>query len=388
MAPRRRRKGGGQDAFNELYHLTRDRAHFVALSITRNEQDALDIVQDAYLKAWQGIGNLQKPEQFPAWLRQTTGNAAKDYIKKRKPAMFASGGGDDGPSIFDLQPEEDGEYIPDVSLDTAETRRLIMAIVDELPEDQRLCVLMYYYDEIPLGEIAATLDVPVGTVKKRLHLARKKISDGVEGLEKEHGVKLYGAAPIPLLIWLLKGAASTSAANLPPVILGSTAAAGTAAGGITAAAASSKVAAAVALPKVVAAVAATGLYIIGAAALQGTGWLDSQPDGPVYAGSALYIYKGLAPPNTSLTIRPGKKSIGWAAFQGQYNIVSVTFPDTLLHIGNFALSSTLITTVDIPPSVTRIGSGAFAGNVTIYGAKGSAAETYAAANGNTFVPRS
>jgi len=113
-----------------------------------------DIVQDAYLKAWQGLGGLQKPEQFPVWLRQITGNAAKDYIKKRKSVMFASGD-DDEPSIFDLQPEEDGEYIPDTSMDTAETRCLIMEIVDELPEDQWLCVMMYYYDELPLPSAAA-----------------------------------------------------------------------------------------------------------------------------------------------------------------------------------------------------------------------------------------
>ena len=262
----RRTQDGSQEAFDELYQLTRDRAYFVALSVTRNEQDALDIVQDAYLKAWQSIGDLQKPELFTAWLRQITGNTAKTYIKKRKPLMFVSGD-DDGAGILNFLPEEDGAYIPDASMDSAETRRLIMEIVEGLPEDQRLCVLMYYYDELPLGEIAEALDAPLGTVKKRLYLARKKISDSVEDLERKHGVKLYGAAPIPLLIWLLKTtAAGGGSAALPPMILGSSAAAagGTAAGGVAAAAA--KASAAVTLPvKIVAGVAATAVIAGGAA---------------------------------------------------------------------------------------------------------------------------
>jgi len=209
---------GSRDAFNELYRLTRDRAYFVAFTITRNEQDALDIVQESFLKAWQRIASLEKPERFQAWLRQITGNTAKDYIKHHSPLLFP---GDDGDTenLFNLQEERDCGYIPDAAMDTAETRRLIMDIVDELPEDQRLCTLMYYYDELSLSDIAATLDVPEGTVKKRLYLARKKISGGVEALEKK-GTKLYGAAPIPLLIWMLRGAAEGTGKAMPPVILG------------------------------------------------------------------------------------------------------------------------------------------------------------------------
>ena len=150
----------------------------------------------------------------------------------------------------------DEGYIPDASMDTAETRRLIMEIVDELPEDQRLCVMMHYYDELPLAEIAAALDVPMGTVKKRLYLARNKISDGVENLEKKQGVKLYGAAPIPLLIWLLKNAAGESAAALPPFILGSSAVTATGAAAASASTATGGIFAGAALTKIIVAAAA------------------------------------------------------------------------------------------------------------------------------------
>ncbi|MCL1963463.1 MAG: sigma-70 family RNA polymerase sigma factor, partial [Firmicutes bacterium] len=218
---------GNQDAFNELYRLTRDRAYFVALTITRNEQDALDIVQDSYLKAWQSLDNLQKPEQFQAWLNQITGNTAKNYIKHHSPLLFL-GSDDDTDGFFDLQEERDGDYIPDAAMDTAETRRLIMDIVDALPEDQRLCVLMYYYEDMGLPEIATALDIPQSTVTSRLHRARRKISDGVEALAKK-GTMLYGGAPMSLFVWLLKHLAFESGKNLPPVILGAATAGGAAA---------------------------------------------------------------------------------------------------------------------------------------------------------------
>jgi len=246
---------GSQDAFNELYRLTRDRAFFVARSIAGNEQDALDIIQDSYLKAWQNLHGLKQPEQFPAWLRQITGNTAKNYLRRGKPQLFLPGGEE---NLLDFQAEEDGAYIPDAAMDTAETRRLIMEIVDGLPEDQRLCVLMYYYDDMGLPEIAAALDIPQSTVTSRLYRARRKISDGVEDLERR-GTKLYGAAPGPLLVWLLRGAAAESAATaLPPVVLGG-AAAGTAAVG-------GGVLASFAVPKIIAGIAALAIAGGGAAA--------------------------------------------------------------------------------------------------------------------------
>ena len=224
---------GSQDAFNELYRLTRDRAYFVALTITRNEQDALDILQDSFLKAWQSLDSLQKPEQFPAWLQRITGNTAKNYIKHHSPLLF-TGSDDDTDDLFDLQVEKDSEYIPDAAMDTAETRQLIMKIVDGLPEDQRLCVLMYYYEDMGLAETADALGVPQSTVTSRLYRARKKISDGVEDLEHK-GTKLYSAAPIPLLIWLLRKTAGETGKALPPVILGGSAAGAAVIGGTLAA---------------------------------------------------------------------------------------------------------------------------------------------------------
>ena len=265
---------GNQDAFNELYLLTRDRAYFVAFSITKDEQDALDILQDSYLKAWQGIGSLQNPEQFPAWLHQITGNTAKNYVRQRKPQLFQPGA-EDETDILGLQAEKDSGYIPDAAMDTEETRRLIMDIVDDLPEDQRLCILMYYYDDVPLQEIAAALEIPYSTAMSRLALGRKKISRGVEELERA-GTKLYGAAPIPLLVWMLNHAAAESGRLLPPLVLAAPAAGGAAAGAAATAA--------VALPKVIAGIAAVLVITGGTAAVKRV--VDSRQAADSYLSTA------------------------------------------------------------------------------------------------------
>ena len=267
----RKASGGDEEAFNEIYRLTRDSAYFVAYSITHDEQDALDIVQEGYLKAWQGLKKMESPEICAAWLNRIMGNTAKNYVKQRRPQIFQPL--EDGEDILGWQPERDSDYVPDAAMDTAETRRLIMAIVDDLPEDQRLCVLMYYYNDLDMHEIAAALEVPYKTVDSRLRYARRKISNGVEDLERR-GTKLYGAAPIPLLIWLLRHVAGESSKRLPPVIFGSsTAAAGAAAAGtataggtLAGAAAGGGILAAVTLPKIVAAVVAAVIICGGSTA--------------------------------------------------------------------------------------------------------------------------
>ena len=78
---------GDVSAFNELYLLTRNRAWFVVLSITKNEDDAMDILQDAYLKAWQKRESLRQPEKFVSWFNQVTANTARDFLRSRKPLL-------------------------------------------------------------------------------------------------------------------------------------------------------------------------------------------------------------------------------------------------------------------------------------------------------------
>ena len=227
---------GSVSAFQELYKHTRQGAWFVALSITRNEHDAQDILQESYLKAYKSMDQLERPESFVAWLNQIVANKAKNYISRKKPDSFADYGNE---NALDWQEETDPAFLPDEHLDQTEAKALIAALVRELPEDQRLVVLLHYYDDMEVAAIAKSLEIPEGTVKSRLGRARQKLAAMLQQAQGK-GLKLYSLAPIPLLAYFIKllGFDAPGSDRLPPLLIGSAAAGSAAAGGAAAAAGS------------------------------------------------------------------------------------------------------------------------------------------------------
>lgn len=204
-----RARNNDQDAWNELYNQTCKGAYFVALKVCGKEQDALDLVQDAYLTAYTQLERLQDPAKFQPWLNMIVANKCRDYLKKKRPVLFSEIGTEDDSQ---LEWEDDREYnLPEQHLDREETSRIVAELINALPEEQRLCVLLYYQEEMSVSEIAQALQVSDGTVKSRLNYARKKVGDKVRELEKK-GTKLYGLSPIPFFIWLLRGEAEATSA--------------------------------------------------------------------------------------------------------------------------------------------------------------------------------
>ena len=185
--------------------------------------------------------------------------------------------------MLDTYETLDEQEVPDKALDNDETRRMIAELVDDLPDAQRQCVLLYYYDEMSVKDIAASLEVSENTVKSRLNYARKSIKEGVECYEKQ-GIKLYGLSPLPFLLFFLgrdaKACGMTAEqavqvvrqvlqnASAAAVGTGAAAAANAAAGGSAASTAGGSAVAAAA--KTAAAAAGKGLFGLSAKAIAGT----------------------------------------------------------------------------------------------------------------------
>lgn len=230
---------GDNDAFGKLYQLTEKQAYFIALRIAKNEDDALDILQDCYIKAMQKMDTLENPENFVAWFNQIVSNTSKNYVVKSKPMLFRDD--EDEAAVMDFQADDSLDAKPDDSLDTDETRAFIRELVDELPEDKRMCVLMFYFQNMGTAEIAKELGISEGTVKTRLYHSRDKIKQSIEALEKK-GIKVRGIAPIPFFVWMLKRMAEGTqvskgaAAGIIKAATSSAAAGATAAGAATTAA--------------------------------------------------------------------------------------------------------------------------------------------------------
>ena len=206
---------GNQDALAALYEKTYNEVFYTIKSMIKDENTVLDILQDTYVKAFTHLDRFQGDTKFSPWVRQIGANTARDYLKKKKPMLFtdlAAGEEPDEP-VEEHFADLDAGNLPDEVLDRAETTRLVREIIDGLPEDQRAVIGMYYYQEMPVKEIAAALGASESAVKSRLLYGRRKIEAQVRDLEKK-GTKLYGLAPIPFLLWLM-GAQEAQAAQLP-----------------------------------------------------------------------------------------------------------------------------------------------------------------------------
>lgn len=222
-------EGKDQEAISELYDRTYPGVYKTAKTIIQDEDAVLDIVQDAYIKAFQNLHQLDDPDKFPAWVKRIAVNQAKDYLKKKKPILFTEMENEDGDAP-EFRDDNMGVQ-PEAVVDRQDTTELINRILSTLSEEQRIAIVMFYYQELSVEEIAKAQGCSVNTVKSRLNYGRKKVEKAVLKLEKQ-GVKLYSMAPLPFLLWLFKAAkaANISAASLAQVSAVGAATAGAAAG--------------------------------------------------------------------------------------------------------------------------------------------------------------
>lgn len=193
---------GNPYAREELVRIAQSQIYYHCLKMLKHEQDALDATQDILLIMLTSLDKLRDPKAFWGWINAITANHCK-HILTRRGQVWQIPEDDEGNSMLDQIEDEDQQQVPDQSLDNQESRRMIMELIDDLPPEQRMCVLFYYYDEMSVKQIAQVLEIPEGTVKSRLNYARKAIKAGVEKYEKQ-GVKLYGLSPIPFLLYFLR----------------------------------------------------------------------------------------------------------------------------------------------------------------------------------------
>lgn len=193
---------GDEAAQAELYNRTYSDVYFTILSITKDEDLIMDMVQDTYLTAFRKLEQLKDSDSFCAWLKRIAHNRTLNALRDRRVLHTATTISTETEIVLEIE-DDRIESLPEASMDQKETSRLVREILDALPEDQRIVVGMYYYDQLSVSEIAEELECSENTVKSRLNYGRKKIQGKVLELEKK-GTKLYNLAPLPFFIWLLR----------------------------------------------------------------------------------------------------------------------------------------------------------------------------------------
>lgn len=199
MAARR----GEQWAFARLYEKTYQKAYYMALQLLKDEDEAQDILHDSYIKAFKSLNALESAERFESWFDRIVINKCKDYLKKKKPLIFSQMLPDDssGESVDWEDTKE--QFSPEKEIDYQETKRLIQEMIDELPDQQRIAMILHYLEDMPVTEIARMMECSEGTIKSRLNYGRKAIKEKVLIMEKK-GTKLYCMPLVPFLYWMFR----------------------------------------------------------------------------------------------------------------------------------------------------------------------------------------
>ena len=165
----RRAIEGDHDAFSSLVDASVDRLYGVATLILRDPDRAQDAVQEALVSAWKDVAALRDPDAWDAWLHRITVWACYRTAKKERRRKTVE---------LKVVPDPERAVVSD-SASALANRDLIERQLNDLPIDHRSVVVLRFFLDLPLDEVADILDIPVGTVKSRLHRALASLRDAM-----------------------------------------------------------------------------------------------------------------------------------------------------------------------------------------------------------------
>lgn len=173
----RRVCAGDSDAFEALVTAYQKQVYNLALRTVGNEEDAADMTQEAFLRAYRSLGSFRGDSKFSVWLYRLTTNICIDFLRSRSRRPMVSLTAPDE----DEEPQEldvaDDRFDPVQSLERAELRRAVQRGLAALPEDYRRILMLRELSGLSYAEIGQVLRLEEGTVKSRLFRARKKLCD-------------------------------------------------------------------------------------------------------------------------------------------------------------------------------------------------------------------
>ena len=184
-----------QKSFEELYTKYYKKIYAIAFATTKNVPDAEDILQITFSKVWRSISSLEDPSAFNTWVQKIAINESNDLLKKRKPSVSIDDEEDESP-VTEL---ESDLMLPEVYAEREDLSARLRKIIYELSDVQRQTVMLFYFDNLTISEIAQIMDCNESTVKSRLYLARKAIRTEIEEQERKTGTKFFGIVGIPVL---------------------------------------------------------------------------------------------------------------------------------------------------------------------------------------------
>mgnify|MGYP004473471341 FL=1 len=194
-----------EEAYAKLIDLTSKKLYYTVCAYVNDKDEAKNIVQDVYRNCFGKMYQLKDDSKFESWIMVSVANKCRDYLRKNHKY--------DEVVVSDLNEEEldfEGniedermEFKPDANFNYQELKEGLQGVLDELPEVQKMSIILVHLDGLKVKEAAAALQVPEGTVKSSISIGKQKIKNKIEELRKQNK-SFYAVAPMPFLVWMLK----------------------------------------------------------------------------------------------------------------------------------------------------------------------------------------
>jgi RNA polymerase sigma-70 factor (ECF subfamily) len=182
-------RGGDRLAFAELVDLYKDKLFHMAYRMLSQKQEAEDVVQETFLRVYANLDRYDENQKFSTWIYRIATNLCIDRLRKRKASysLDAEMPEGEGADWYSLLPSE--QTTPETDLLLTETQEQIRKAIETLPEKYKAVVILRYLQDLSLQEISDVLQMPVTTIKTRVHRGREFLR---RKLEPEYGEKIVG----------------------------------------------------------------------------------------------------------------------------------------------------------------------------------------------------
>jgi len=174
-------RAGDAEAYEPIVRAYEGRLYGLALGLVHNSEDARDLVQDAFVRAFRSLDLYDADRSFVTWLMSVCRNLCIDFLRRRRFSRSLDGGDDETPPQI-----ADPGAVTDRPVLAAETRSLVWDALSRLDDDHREVLILKDMQELGYGEIAQILNIPQGTVASRVYYARRSLRDELEQMGVEY----------------------------------------------------------------------------------------------------------------------------------------------------------------------------------------------------------
>jgi RNA polymerase sigma-70 factor (ECF subfamily) len=175
-------RAGQTEAFGVLVQRYQDRLYPTIVRVIGSAEDAKDVLQDTFLRAFEKLDQFQGESSFYTWLYRIAVNLALSGHRRHRVRSLARPNGEHPVRRGEDMADGSADADPTSSLERAEREQMVEAALDELCPDHRAVIVLKDFDGRRYEEISAVLDIPVGTVRSRLHRARCELRDRLSSL--------------------------------------------------------------------------------------------------------------------------------------------------------------------------------------------------------------